>query len=123
MALSLEELEDWFESLLHNLNETRAAIIVEGKKDKAALERLGVDAGRIIMLNKNALFAVAESVAAEYGAAAILTDLDGEGKKLYGRLNTALQRLGVKVDNRLRNFLFRNTKIRQVEGLAALHQP
>lgn len=121
MAFLSAELEGEFWSLLGKLD--GAAVVVEGRKDKAALESLGVDGSRIVALNKTALFAVAESVASEYGAAIILTDLDGEGKKLYGRLNTMLQDLGVKVNNDLRNFLFRKTKIRQVEGLAALRRP
>ncbi len=95
-----------------------AAIIVEGKKDRAALEKLGVPGSQIITLDQRPLFVVAEAVSAGYKTAAILTDLDVEGKKLYGRLNTLLQQLGVKVDNRLRNFLFKNTKLRQIEGIA-----
>ncbi|MBI2144559.1 toprim domain-containing protein [Candidatus Woesearchaeota archaeon] len=112
-----------FGQLLQKLLKSGAAVIVEGKKDKAALEKLGVGGGTVFVLNKQPLFAVAEGIAANYKRAAILTDLDSEGKKLYGRLNTQLQQLGVKVDNRLRNFLFKNTKLRQVEGLAVLHQP
>ena len=47
----------------------------------------------------------------------ILTDLDAEGKKLYARLNHDLQRHGVRVDNSFREFLFRHTSLRQIEGL------
>lgn len=96
------------------------AVLVEGKKDKAALEKVGFGSGSIFVLNKKPLFAVAEAVAKDYAEAIILTDLDAEGKKLYGKLNTLLQQLGVKVDNNVRNFLFKNTKLRQIEGIANL---
>mgnify|MGYP001616541408 CR=1 FL=1 len=97
-----------------------AAVVVEGKKDKEALEKFGINGKRIFVLNKKPLFAVAEELAKDYSEAMILTDLDFEGKKLYGKLNTQLQQLGVKVDNNFRNFLFKHTKLRQIEGLSNL---
>ncbi|MBI2175958.1 hypothetical protein HYU40_01235 [Candidatus Woesearchaeota archaeon] len=99
---------------------SETAVIVEGKKDKSALENLGVGSSCIIVLNKKPLFAVAEQLAANYKSAVILTDLDAEGKKLYGKMNTLLQQLGVKIDNRLRNFLFKSTRLRQIEGIGRL---
>ena len=46
-----------------------------------------------------------------------ITDFDKKGKQLYGKLNHDLCRFGVKVDNKFRHFLFRKTKLRQIEGL------
>ncbi|HIG98459.1 TPA: hypothetical protein HA231_03490 [Candidatus Woesearchaeota archaeon] len=123
MAVLSDKLREDFWSLLGNLDELNVAIIVEGKKDKAALEALGISPTGIFVLNKQPIFAVAEAVAKECNVAVILTDLDSEGRKLYGKFNMALQQLGTKVDNRIRNFIFRNTKVRQVEGLATIHQP
>ncbi len=97
-----------------------AAVVVEGNKDKAALEKTGIGSSRIFVLNRKPLFAVAEEVASACKEAVILTDLDEEGKKLYGKLNTLLQRLGVRVDNSLRNFLFKSTRLRQIEGIDKL---
>lgn len=110
------------EQLLQKLLESAAAVIVEGRKDKSAVENLGVESSRILLLNKEPLFAVAEAVAKDYDEVVILTDLDAEGKKLYGRLSTLLQQLGVKVDSRLRNFLFKNTRLRQIEGISGIIQ-
>ncbi len=112
-----------FGQLLQKMLKSDAAIIVEGRKDKSALERLGISSGKIFVLNKQPLFEVAEAVANDYKTAAILTDLDSEGKKLYGKLNTLLQHLGVNVDSSFRNFLFKNTKLRQIEGICRLTQP
>lgn len=87
-------------------------VIVEGEKDEKALRRLGFT--RVKRLNK-ALYKVVEEVKEK--RVVILTDLDKKGKELYGRLNSALRRQGVLVDNKLREFLFRNSKVRCIEGL------
>ena len=97
------------------LKQSDKLIIVEGKKDKAALEKLGV--GNIFTLSKKPLFHVIEEIAGAGKGVVILTDLDRHGKELYGRLNSGLQYHGVKVDNKFREFLFKKTKLRQIEGL------
>jgi len=92
----------------------KGVIIVEGKKDKAALEKLGFD--RIIILDKP-IYEIVEKAAGMAKECMILTDLDKEGKKLYHELSARLKRMRVKVDDRFRTFLFR-TQLRQIEGLA-----
>jgi len=87
-------------------------IIVEGKKDKIALEKLGLT--NIIILNKP-LYKIVEEVKCK--ECVILTDLDKKGKQIYGYLNSNLQRFGVRIDNNFRNFLFKKTKLRQIEGI------
>lgn len=121
MSLS-PELAEELAALLSGLAESKGAIIVEGRKDKAALEKVGIGSNRIFVLNKTPLFVVAEAVAQNHSTAVILTDLDAEGRKLYGKLSTLLQRLGIKIDNSLRNFLFKSTQLRQMEGLSKIIQ-
>lgn len=106
-----EGFNDW----ISRLKKSNKIIIVEGKKDKEALECLGVS--NIITLNKDPIYKVIEEAAKENKKVIILTDLDKEGKKLYGRLNSGLQRFGVEVDNYFREFLFKKTKLRQIEGI------
>ena len=106
-----EELNEFIEKL----KETNKAIVVEGEKDKKALENLGIK--KIITLNKEPLFKIAENISKEHRDVIILTDLDKKGKQLYGKLNSNLQRLGLRVDNRFRNFLLKKTKLRQIEGI------
>ncbi|MBC8501219.1 MAG: toprim domain-containing protein [Nanoarchaeota archaeon] len=101
-------------SLLNELKDSDKAVIVEGHKDKLALE--GFDIKNIFTLHAP-LYKLVEFVSSNFKEVAILTDLDKEGKKLYGELNARLQERGVKVDNKLRHFLFKNTKLRQIEGL------
>ena len=67
--------------------------------------------------HKTTLEITKDSHITKNGNCIILTDLDKQGKELYGKLNSGLQQFGVKVDNNFRNFLFKNTKLRQIEGL------
>ncbi len=87
--------------------------IVEGIKDKKALESLGFR--KIIALNSRPIYKVVEGIKAK--EVIILTDLDKEGKKLYKKLLDELSRNGIKVDNTFRDYLFKNTELRQMEGL------
>ncbi len=108
----MSDLQQDIMNLLKNLE--NKVVIVEGKKDEAALRELGVE--NIVSLN-GPLFAVIETVASLNREVVILTDLDKEGKELYGKLSSGLKRLGVKIDDSFREFLFKNTKLRQIEGI------
>ena len=100
---------------ISKLKESGKAIIVEGIKDKRALEKLGLK--KIFTLSRKPIYAIVEEVASNYTECVILTDLDKKGKQLYGKLNRGLGSMGVKVDNRFREVLFKKTKLRQIEGL------
>jgi len=92
-------------------------IVVEGKKDRAALENLGIN--NIYTLNKKPLYACVEEILLLSKDVILLTDLDSEGKKLYSKLKKDLTERGIRIDNYFREFLFKNTKFRQIEGLAS----
>ena len=100
---------------LKKLKKSNKIIIVEGKKDKEALEKLGIK--NIIELSKKPLFHVIEDIADNGKECIILTDLDKKGKELYGKINSGLQKFGVKIDNSFREFLYKNTQLRQIEGI------
>ncbi|MBI2131129.1 hypothetical protein HYU10_05170 [Candidatus Woesearchaeota archaeon] len=89
--------------------------IVEGKKDSAALRKLGII--NIIELSKRPIYSIVEEIAGKTNDCIILTDLDRKGKELFSKLNSGLQRHGVRVDNTFREFLFKRTKLRQIEGI------
>ena len=63
------------------------------------------------------IYKIIEEVSEKTKEAVILTDLDKEGKKLFGKLNSGLSHHGVRVDNKFREFLFKKTKLRQIEGI------
>ena len=109
----MEKLAEEILNLIDNLKDK--GVIVEGKKDKAALEKLDVE--NIIMIDRRPLFMVVEEVSSKFKSVALLVDLDKEGKLLYSKLNHDLSQKGVHIDNELRNYLFRKTKLREIEGL------
>jgi 5S rRNA maturation endonuclease (ribonuclease M5) len=105
------DLGGWLEAL----KGSGCPIIVEGKRDRASLLDIGIRA-EIIELSNKALFQVVEEVAGKAKKVVILTDLDKEGKRLYSILRRGLLERGVHVDNVFREWLFKNTKLRQIEG-------
>jgi len=113
----VEEAEQ-IRELLDEIKRNRLLVVVEGLKDVRALEELGVE--RIFSL-KGPLFTVVENIASTEREVVLLTDLDEEGKKLYHSLSVDLQRHGVKINNKLREFLFK-TKLRHIEGLTSYLQ-
>ena len=110
---SVEEVEEILR-LLDEIRQKNVLVVVEGPKDVRALKELGIN--NVLSLKK-ALFAVVEEIASISEEVVLLTDLDVEGKKLYHVLFRDLQKHGVKIDNRLRELLFK-TPVRHVEGLS-----
>jgi 5S rRNA maturation endonuclease (ribonuclease M5) len=111
MYKKTEELQ----SFIEKIRNSNTLVIVEGKKDKIALQKLGIS--NLIELNKKPLFEIIEYIANFNKECIILTDLDKEGRQLYSKLNSNLQKNGVKVNNKFREFLFKHTKLRQIEGM------
>ncbi len=90
----------FMERLLDELREreTDVAIIVEGVRDVASLDALGVPEP-IIKINVGlSLLNFCESVAMEYASFIILTDWDRKGKQLAVRLEELLRSTGAEVD-------------------------
>jgi len=96
---------------ISKLIEDNLLVIVEGKKDKISLNKLGIT--NIITLNKP-IYETVELI--NDNKIVILTDLDSEGRKLYNVLRHELQRKGVKINNKLRLLLFK-TRLSHIEGL------
>lgn len=103
------------EQAVAKARETGTLVLVEGKKDKAALEQLGFS--NVMHLQRRALYQVVEDVAEGTDECILLMDLDKKGKELFGKLSRDLQRFGVRIDTTLRDFLYRYTPVRQIEGL------
>jgi 5S rRNA maturation endonuclease (ribonuclease M5) len=109
--ISKEEILDEIEKISDVL------VIVEGIKDKKALEEFGFR--KVVTLSRRPLFQIIEEIAAGNKKVMILTDFDKKGKELYGKLHHGLQRLGVVIDNSFREFLQKNTKLSHIEGLVS----
>ncbi len=104
----METVEEW----IRELKQCKKLIIVEGKKDKEALENLGVTT--IITFSSSPRFFVEKINAKEV---VILTDLDAAGKKLYAFLKHELVKRGIKIDRKFREFLFKSTNISHIESI------
>ena len=109
------EIVEEFAHFIGKIKDSQVLIIVEGKKDRAALLALGIE--NTFSLDRWPLYKVVEHVAGSTKDSIILTDLDAEGKKIYGVLNSGLQDRGIRVNNRFREFLFKHTSLRQIEGM------
>lgn len=114
-----EEIEEIFEKIKKDIDEKKLIILVEGKKDRVALEYFGFTS--IIVLHGKDLWNRLEKTVEENPGkeALILTDFDKEGKELYGKLHKHLERLGAKVNKQYREFFQKRTKLSHVEGLVS----
>ena len=109
---------DELQELLNHLDKIREKnllVIVEGVKDKKALNSFGIK--RVKPISRRALYKVVEETAKNDKECIILTDLDKTGKRLFAKLNHDLNQHGARVNKKFREFLFRYTKLRQIEGL------
>jgi 5S rRNA maturation endonuclease (ribonuclease M5) len=114
VVVSRENIEELRHELA-KLKQSGKLVVVEGLKDGRSLAKFGL---KNIMALKKPIYAVVDNIAAAAKECAILTDLDSEGKKLYGALKKELQKQGVKIDDKLRNFISKNTPVKHIEGLA-----
>ncbi|MFH1400894.1 MAG: hypothetical protein ABIH41_05205 [Nanoarchaeota archaeon] len=105
-------IREWIEGL----NESGCLIVVEGVKDRRALQAIGVTTD-IMTLSRQAIYRIVEEVVESGRDAVILTDIDAHGKRLYGRLAGELSQQGVRVDRKYREFLQTATSLDQIEGI------
>lgn len=112
-------LTEAFDSHLFTIRDSGILLVVEGIKDKRALKNL--DIMNVFSIDRLPLYKAVELIAKISEKCErqcmILTDLDSEGKKLYAVLNHHLGQQGIRIDNSFREFLFRKTSLRQIEGL------
>ncbi len=106
-------ISDGIFSHLQQIQDYNIPVIVEGRNDKKALQELGLV--NIFTLNMP-LFKIVERIQGK--EVVILTDLDKKGKQLYRRIQHDCIHHGIKINNKLRHFLFRETELSHIEGLA-----
>lgn len=116
MNKEFKEIQE-IENIIEDIKESKKYILVEGKNDKIALQRLGLL--KIIVIDKRPLYKAVEDIVSKTREIIILTDMDKEGKKLYSKISSDVQQFGVKVDNKYREALYKKTKLRQIEGFTS----
>lgn len=82
-------------AVLAEMDRTVTVVIVEGKRDRCALERLGVETPILTCAQSAGLLAFAQSI--DGGPVAILTDFDDHGRRLNGQLREYLPDAHVEV--------------------------
>jgi len=106
--------------LLNQLEKAKPLlIVVEGKKDKAALQQLGFQ--RIFVINETGKslpekIEQIQELCSKKDKVCILTDFDKKGKQMYLLLKSKFSELGIKMDNTLRSYLLKE-KVSHIEGL------
>jgi len=102
---------------LIDLTNNGSAVIVEGYRDKIALEKLHITRN-VVILQKYGLSKTVDYLRTRYNQAVILTDFDKEGEYLAKNLFNILTVEGIHVDQSIRNELRKIlSKIRQIENL------
>jgi 5S rRNA maturation endonuclease (ribonuclease M5) len=96
-----------------------STVLVEGRKDKAALWVLGVEGEVMPIQNGKRILQVAEDLAKKGREAIILTDWDRKGGQFCRLLKQALRACGVPYDDAKRAKLARLSKkeIKDIESL------
>ena len=108
-------LQEELKVIIEKINKEGIVVIVEGKKDKAALLKMGLKKVKVI---KGPLYKFCEDLAEK--EVCILTDFDKEGKKLYARIKSLLQANGVKIYDKARIAFMRfmrNKGLVHIEGI------
>ena len=93
-------------------------VLVEGPRDRAALQRLGIE-GEIVTTSHRQLLALAESLARSGRKVIVLTDWDERGEEVARQLITYLEADGARPDGALRETLgaLVRKEIKDVESL------
>ena len=119
-AETLERLLKLFEEL--DEASRSVPLIVEGRYDKIALEKLGVK-GQIVVLNDGqSVLGTCEALSRDHKSAIIFTDWDHKGGQLARKLMDALESCDMKFDKDFRARISYLTKkeTKDVEGLPGL---
>jgi len=90
------------------------AILVEGKRDKFALEKFSIQ--NIVELKGRNYHDVAEELSAMYEGVVLLMDFDPEGETIFQKLSKLLSGYGLKTDTSFRERL-RETGVKFVEKI------
>ena len=107
-------------SVVQEMDDFVDAIVVEGVRDKEALEELGVTK-EIAMYSVGFSYAgFVDYLMSRYRRVTILTDYDRAGKKLNRRLTASLEREGVKVENQYRERIGRILCVRGIRDIESI---
>jgi len=115
-----EELEGLLEILERIKREEKdIPIIVEGRKDKEALQKLGFERKIIKIKTRKSIFRMIEGMRGEYEKVIILTDWDPTGRRLCYKIKKACEANMINYDVEYRKQILKYVKkeIKDVESI------
>ena len=117
--MNLEE----FERIMEEIQELReealsTPILVEGKRDILALEKLGISGEFFCACGGKPLYETCEEIGRAHKRVILLLDMDSAGIAIARKAKHYLSQLGVQVVERHRLTLLRKLDTHQVEHLA-----
>ena len=107
----LDKFRQWVEHL--RIKSKEIPVVVESEKEKKRIAALGV---KNIFVLKDPYYALAEKIAEKWKTAILLFDVDKRGQEYYEKMQREFERLGIKIDNRFRQFIY-HSKLKTVEGI------
>ncbi len=111
---SIEELSKTISELKEE--NKKVPIVVEGEKDKKALQKLNID-GKIIIINNGlSLIDFCDKIARKYKEIILLVDWDRKGGFLRHKIQKNLEGR-VKCNTKYREIFAKNTMTKTVEGI------
>ncbi len=93
-------------------------VVVEGRRDKSALRRLGLKGEILKVQTSSSVFEFCESVAAKHSEVILFTDLDSAGRKIGKTVKKYLTDKGVKVNDTIAKKLMYALDTAEAENLA-----
>ena len=112
--MEFESYEDWINKLKEEDRNPETIILVEGKRDKEKLFKLGIR--NVMDLKGRRYYDVLEDIADHYNNAILLFDLDKHGERIFKKFKDMLEKEGVKTISSYREYL-KNLTIEEVEDL------
>jgi len=104
------------EKLQRSLSDSNSMLIVEGKRDKIALSKIG--ALNLVDISGKSLEAVIKAISSKNPeSVSILTDYDEEGEQQLKILTKCLHSQGIKIDNILRKQVKSTFNIQRIEEI------
>lgn len=108
------------ESVIREMDDFVDAIVVEGVRDKAALEGLGVTKEIVTCASKPDTWFI-DYLHSRHKRVTILTDYDKAGKKFNKKLTARLEHAGIKVENQYRGRIGRILGLRGMRDIESVN--
>ncbi|WP_456400789.1 toprim domain-containing protein [Persephonella sp.] len=112
----IKSFEDWKNKLLQTSLNPKTVILVEGKRDKYNLRKIGIK--NVIPLQGKKFYDILEIVE-DCNEVILLFDLDKQGEKIFLKFYKILRREGIPVNIEFREYL-KNFEVKEIENLPIL---